>query len=241
MNTLTIFGDLHANLPALEAVWADMDWQHLENRYCLGDLVGYATFPNEVIAFIRQHQVPTLMGNYDQGVGHNRDDCGCAYQAADDEARGQRSIAWTNAHTDDEHKAYLRTLPAHIPLQLGAFSVLLVHGSPRKINEYLYADRPVESLERVLDAAGTDIVVCGHTHLPYHKVLPSGRHLINAGSVGKPKDHNPLACYVILRVVNGQLQTEFRRVVYDVERTVTAIEASTLPHEFARMLRRGFG
>jgi diadenosine tetraphosphatase ApaH/serine/threonine PP2A family protein phosphatase len=72
-------------------------------------------------------------------------------------------------------------------------------------------------------------------------VLPSGRHLINAGSVGKPKDHNPLACYVILRVVNGQLQTEFRRVVYDVERTVTAIEASTLPHEFARMLRRGFG
>jgi putative phosphoesterase len=241
MNMLTIFGDIHANLPALEAVWADMDSQQLDNRYCLGDLVGYATFPNEVTAFIRQQQVPTLMGNYDQGVGHNSDDCGCAYKAAEDEARGKRSIAWTNAHTDDDHKAFLRSLPAHIPLQLDGYSVLLVHGSPRKINEYLYEDRPLDSLERVLDAAGTDILVCGHTHLPYHKVLPSGRHLINAGSVGKPKDHNPLACYAVLRVMDGQLTVEFRRVAYAIERTASAIEASDLPPEFAQMLRQGYG
>ena len=82
-NSVTIFGDIHGNLPDLEAVWADMDWRQLEPRYCLGDLVGYGTFPNEVVAMIRQQGVPTIMGNYDQGVGHSSDDCGCAYSTAD--------------------------------------------------------------------------------------------------------------------------------------------------------------
>jgi predicted phosphodiesterase len=76
--------------------------------------------------------------------------------------------------------------------------VLLVHGSPRRINEYLYEDRPEASLERLMDQAGADVLVCGHTHLPYHRLLGSGRHVINAGSVGKPKDNNPDACYLVL-------------------------------------------
>lgn len=242
MTYLTIFSDIHANLPALEAVWADMDARGLENRYCLGDLVGYATFPNEVITMIRRHNVPTIMGNYDQGVGNSSDDCGCAYKTDADEERGKRSIAWTNAHTTDDNKAYLRSLVSAIPLELGDYRVLLVHGSPRKINEYLYEDRPDISFERIMDGISADVLVCGHTHLPYHKILPSGRHVINVGSVGKPKDDNPQACYVVLRIIeDGQLDCRFIRVPYDVERTATAIENSELPHEFAQMLRDGRG
>src|SRR3972149_738615 len=110
MNQLTVFGDIHANLPALEAVWADMDQRGLENRYCLGDLVGYGTFPDEVVAFVRDRKIPTLMGNYDQGIGSSSDECGCAYRDAVAKALGQRSIAWTNEHTSDKSKAYLRQL-----------------------------------------------------------------------------------------------------------------------------------
>lgn len=241
MNRVVVFGDIHANLPALEAVIADMDARGLADRCCLGDLVGYGTFPNEVVTRIREMNVPTLMGNYDQGVGNDSDDCGCAYTNPVSEALGKRSIAWTNAHTSTEHKTYLRQLPAHIPLQLGDLRVLLVHGSPRRVNEYLFEDRPDSSFERLLDAAEADVLVCGHTHLPYHKVLPSGRQVVNAGSVGKPKDGDPRACYVVLSAEGAQLSVEFFRVPYDVEKAARAIEASDMPHEYAQMLRDGKG
>ena len=241
MDQITIFGDIHANWPALQAAWADMDTRGLGNRYCLGDLVGYGVSPNEVIDFIQRQQVPTLMGNYDQGVGQDSDDCGCAYTNPVAEALGKRSIAWTNAHTSAGGKAFLRQLVAQIPLKLGALDVLLVHGSPRRINEYLFADRPTSSLERLMDQTGVDVLVCGHTHLPYHTVLPSGRHVVNAGSVGKPKDGDPRACYVVLSAVDSDLSVEFIRVPYAVEEAASAIEATEMPHEFAAMLRAGRG
>lgn len=245
MDSVTVFGDIHANLPALEAVLADIQARGLGNLHCLGDLVGYGTFPNEVTGIIRQRAIPTLMGNYDQGVGHSSDDCGCAYKTEVERERGEQSIAWSNANTSDENKAFLRALTAHIPLRLGDLSVLLVHGSPRKINEYLFEDRPDEYFERIMDAARADVLLCGHTHLPYHKVLPSGRQIINAGSVGKPKDRDPRACYVVLRAAARALNVEFIRVPYDIERTARAIEQTPLnggmPHVFAQMLRAGAG
>jgi predicted phosphodiesterase len=241
MDYLTIFGDIHANLPALEAVFQDMDARGLGHLYCLGDLVGYGTSPNEVVEAIRARGIPTLMGNYDQGVGSDSDDCGCAYRTAEARALGERSIAWTNAHTSAANKAFLRDLPAHIRLRIGDLRVALVHGSPRRVNEYLYEDRPDSSFERLLDLAEADVMVCGHTHLPYHKRLPSGRHVINAGSVGKPKDHDPRAGYVVLRADGRRLDVEFIRVAYDVERAAQAIEAAAMPDVFAAMLRGGTG
>jgi putative phosphoesterase len=248
MNKVTkvaIFSDIHANLPALEAVLADMDRRELTERYCLGDLVGYATFPNEVIELIRERNIPCIIGNYDQGVGHSSDDCGCAYKDAHSEALGKLSIAWSNRHTTDENKAYLRSLPSQIPLQLGNLRVALVHGSPRRVNEYLYEDRPDASLERLLDMVGADVMVCGHTHIPYHRVLPRGRHVINEGSVGKPKDGDPRACYIVIEAQGRDLDVEFIRVPYDVERAARGIEATSLPdlmpHEYAQMLREGKG
>ena len=241
MQTLTIFGDIHGNLPALEAVFADMDARGLTERYCLGDLVGYGTFPNEVVNIIRDRKIPTLMGNYDLGVGNDSDECGCAYKTETAEALGKRSIAWTNAHTTEGNKLFLRRLPRELPLQLGDMSVVLVHGSPRRVNEYLYEDRPDASLERLLDQAKAEVLVCGHTHLPYHRVLPSGRHIVNAGSVGKPKDGDPRACYVILKINGNKLEVEFIRVPYEIERTAQAIETTEMPDEFAQMLRTGTG
>jgi predicted phosphodiesterase len=241
LNQITIFGDIHGNMPALSVVLADMDGRGLGNRYCLGDLVGYGVQPDEVVATIRDLGYPTIMGNYDLGVGQESDDCGCAYKDVKAEALGKLSIAWTNAHTTAATKAFLRTLADAIPLQLGDLRVLLVHGSPRKVNEYLYEDRPAASIERILDAAEVDVLVCGHTHLPYHRVLPSGRHVVNAGSVGKPKDNDNRAGYVVLSAEGSDLRVEFIRVPYDIEAAATAIEATDMPHEFAAMLRAGAG
>ncbi len=241
MNSVTIFGDIHGNLPALQAVLKDIDTRGLSPLYCLGDLVGYGTFPNEVISIIRERNIPTLMGNYDQGVGNSSDDCGCAYTSKEAEALGKRSIAWTNQNTTDENKLYLRQLVDQIPLHLGGLRVRLVHGSPRKINEYLYENRPDATMERLLDIADADVLVCGHTHIPYHRILPSGRHVVNAGSVGKPKDGNPDACYAVLEQRDNNLNVIFQRVPYEIECAALAIEATDMPNEYANMLRAGTG
>lgn len=241
METITIFGDIHGNLPALEAVWADMNGRALERRFCLGDLVGYGVQPNEVVDFIRRHDVPTLMGNYDQGVGHDSDDCGCAYKTPEAQALGNRSIAWSNVHVTADHKTYLRNLPMTMSVMLGRLRVVLVHGSPRKINEYLFEDRPASSVERLLDLVGADVLVCGHTHLPYLRPLDSGRYIVNAGSVGKPKDGDPRAGYVVLSAEGQELTADFIRVPYDFETAAARIEATDMPHEFAAMLRSATG
>ena len=241
MDQIVVFGDIHGNLPALEAVWAEMERRDLEARFCLGDLVGYGVQPNEVVQFIRHYDVPTLMGNYDEGVGNDSDDCGCAYRTPAAQALGERSIAWSNAHVTAENKAYLRNLPMTMSVMLGKSRFTLVHGSPRRINEYLYEDRPERSVGRLFDLVGADVIVCGHTHLPYDRALSGGRRLINAGSVGKPKDGDPRAGFVVLTIDGGRLRTDFVRVAYDVEKAARAIEATHMPGEFAEMLRLGSG
>lgn len=248
---IALFSDIHANLPALEAFFASIDRQQPDALYCLGDLVGYNTWPNEVINAIRRRNIPTIAGNYDYGVGRTSDDCGCAYKTFDEKANGAISISYTNQTVKDEERAYLRSLPAHIRVEFqlnnDKLNLLLVHGSPRRVNEYLFEDREEKSLLRIMQDADADIMCFGHTHKPYHRTLATDsgyRHAINIGSVGKPKDGDPRGCYVLLHIHDhssitdkGSISVEFIRFEYDVEKAAKAVEESPLPRPFADALR----
>jgi putative phosphoesterase len=234
---LAVLSDIHANLHALEAAWAHLALQAPDAVYCLGDLVGYGAYPNEVVDFVRSRGIPTLMGNYDEGVGFDLDDCGCVYKDPDDDRRGQESLRWSRAHTTPENKQYLRGLPMNLRLDLVGLHLLLVHGSPRKINEYLYADRPVATFERIAKVAGCDVLMFGHTHLPYQRQV--GQTLfVNTGSVGKPKDGDARAGYVTLNL-GPRPNVTFHRVAYDVAAAAHAIRETGLPPHFADLLQTG--
>ncbi len=255
---IALFSDIHANLPALEAFFKHVEQKKPDSIYCLGDLVGYNIWPNEVINEIRERGIPTLAGNYDQGIGLMSNNCGCAYKTEPEKDAGKISVSFTNSIVNEDERRYLRTLPAHIKVEFqlneDKLNLLLVHGSPRKINEYLFEDRDEKSLLRIMEQADADIMCFGHTHKPYHRILPTEsrgniyyRHAINIGSVGKPKDGNPKGCYVILTinqdssVTNKEaVQVEFIRFEYDVEKAAKAVEESPLPNEYAEMLRKGF-
>lgn len=254
---IALFSDIHANLPALEAFFKDVETRNTDAIYCLGDLVGYNIWPNEVIDEIRKRGIPTIAGNYDWGIGRSSDDCGCAYKTDEEKAMGKVSISYTNEIIKDEQRAYLRTLPAHIRLEYqlnnDKRNVLFVHGSPRKVNEYLFEDRDEKSMLRIMEQADADILCFGHTHQPYHRILNSGsdgddhfRHAINIGSVGKPKDKDPRGGYVILTInpdstvtQKDSIKVEFIRFSYDIEKAAKAVEDSPLPNEYADMLRNG--
>ncbi len=255
---IALFSDIHANLPALEACLKSMEQHQPDAIYCLGDLVGYNCWPNEVVNEIRKRGIPTIAGNYDQGIGLMSDECGCAYKTEPEKDLGKMSISYTNSVINQDERRYLRTLPAHIKVEFqlnnDKLNLLLVHGSPRKINEYLFEDREEKSLLRILEQANADILCFGHTHKPYHRILQSDtsgtnhyRHAINIGSVGKPKDGNPFGCYVLLTIDaessienKDAIKVEFIRFKYDIERAAKAIEESPLPNEFADMLRKAY-
>lgn len=254
---IALFSDIHSNLPALESFFEDLDKRETDMIYCLGDLVGYNIWPNEVIEEIRKRKIPTIAGNYDFGIGRNSDECGCAYKTEEEKANGAVSISLTNELIDEKNRIYLKDLPAHLRLEFQLnetrLTLLMVHGSPRKINEYLFEDRTENSLLRIMEDAGADIMCFGHTHKPYHRVLNSGdeenphyRHAINLGSIGKPKDGDPRGCYVVLEINEASsvkeldsIKPDFIRFSYDVEKAAAAIENSRLPNAYAQNLRTG--
>jgi putative phosphoesterase len=243
---IAIISDIHSNLPALEAVLQDIDSKKPDMIFCLGDLVGYAPWPNEVIQLIRSRMISTIAGNYDEGVGNNSNDCGCAYKTTEDKLNGEKSIAFTNKIISEENRSYLKDLPVNISLEFKTagknLRLLLVHGSPRKINEYLFEDRPDKSFLRMMSEVGADIMLFGHTHKPFHKKLENeGKtyHAINTGSVGKPKDGDNRTCYVIIDL-EQDVTVDFIRVEYDFEKTARAIEGSSLPDKFADQIRKAF-
>ncbi len=237
---IAIFSDLHGNSAATEAVLAAIDAEAPDAVYNLGDLVGYGARPNETIALILQRGIPTIMGNYDDGVGFDRDDCGCAYKDPDEETRGQQSLFWTRGETTPENKAYLRTLPPEIRFEAEGKRFRLVHGSPRRIIEYLFADRDPRSLARIAQGADADVLVFGHTHQPWVREI-EGVLFVNDGSVGKPRDGDPRAAWVLLTAEQGQpVQVAIRRVPYDIASMAAAIRAADgLPDHFARDIETG--
>jgi predicted phosphodiesterase len=271
MPKVALLSDVHANLPALEAVLAAIDARDdIDAVYHVGDLVGYAPWPNEVIELLERRGIAGVAGNYDSTVATSYTHCGCRAEDAAQEALAHVSFEWTCAHVTAANKRRLGALPFRLDVRpLGGHvsgpTLTLVHGAPTLNTLYWTADRSDDfcrqMAERVRARVG-DVVAFGHTHRSWHRVV-DGVHFINTGSVGRPKDGNPQAEYVVVEFSDGAVSpsrhrqvavmpdsvegmdhrlavgVQFHRVSYDVERAATAIEAAGLPGEFAAFLRGG--
>lgn len=242
-----LFSDVHANRPALEAVLRDVKAKGASTGiYHLGDLVGYAPWPNEVVAMIRDAGIPGVAGNYDSTVATHYKHCGCRYEDPRQEALAHESFQWTLANTTDDTKSFLSSLPFRIDIRpfgghLSGPTIRLVHGNHALNTVYVTEDRSDEflaTMARSMGAREGDAICFGHTHKPWHRVV-AGVHFVNTGSVGRPKDGDPRAGYVVLDVTDAGVSVEFIRVAYDVEEAARAIMASTLPDDFAEYLRSG--
>ena len=236
MNRIAVITDIHGNLPALEASLAAIDAIGVEEIYCGGDLVGYGPHPNQVCALIQERQIPTIYGNYDYAIGRDLDDCGCAYVTQHDRELGHRSVKWTLANTDQAAKDFMRGLPFDLRFPLGDQDVHLVHGSPRKVNEYLFEDKPASLYERLAASESDQVLVFGHTHKPWINTF-GGVLFVNCGSVGKPKDGDPRAAFAILEAdEHGPIRASIERVPYDAEAVAREVAAAGLPGEYAEKL-----
>jgi putative phosphoesterase len=233
--SVAVITDIHANLPALEATLERIDQLGVARIYCGGDLVGYGPHPNEVCALIGERGIPTIYGNYDYAIGRDLENCGCAYPTQHERDLGQQSVDWTLAHTDQRHKDFMRQLPFDLHFGVGSSSVHLVHGSPRKVNEYLFEEKPASLYERLARSEQANTLAFGHTHEPWVREH-GGVLFVNCGSVGKPKDGDPRAAFAVLTPTHQAVQAAIERADYDAHAVAREVSAVGLPAEYAANL-----
>jgi putative phosphoesterase len=232
---IAVITDIHANLPALEATVGRIGERGIEAIHCGGDLVGYGPHPNEVCALIEKRGISTIYGNYDYAIARDLEDCGCAYRDPHEREIGQLSVDWTLKHTNERSKRFMHDLPFDLRFQLDGKRVRLVHGSPRKVNEYLFEDKPARTFERIAALADCDVLVFGHTHKPwvheYGDVL-----FVNCGSVGKPKDGDPRGGFAVLEARGSDVEARIERFDYDADYVAGEVAAAGLPAEYGERL-----
>lgn len=242
-----LISDIHGNLPALEAVLDDIAQRNnIDATYHLGDLVGYGPWPNEVIARLREERIFGIAGNYDSTTATDYKHCGCKYENAHQELLSHSSYEWTIAHLTLEAKSFLACLPFRIDLRpLGGHvtgpTITLLHGNQILNTVYVTEDRSDAFLQKIAQSVGAktgDVICFGHTHHPWHRVL-DGMHFINVGSVGRPKDGDWRAGYVLLDISSNAITSTVVRVSYNIETAVKGVYDSELPNEFATFLQHG--
>lgn len=242
-----LLSDIHANLEALDAVLADIDRRgDADAIYHLGDLVGYSSSPNAVVDRLRERAIAGVAGNYDSTVATDHKHCGCRSESARQEELAHVSYEYTRRTVTPTTKRFLASLPFSLDLRpLGGHApgprLVLVHGTPTLNTLYWTADRPDDFCRKMAAMVGLragDVIAFGHTHRPWHRVL-DGVHFVNAGSVGRPKDGDWRAGYVLLDLGAGEAGVEFVRVEYDVEATAQGVVAAGLPQDFVEFLKTG--
>lgn len=242
-----LFSDVHANLQALDAVLAESERiPGVAAIHHIGDLVGYSAHPNEVVARLGERGITGVAGNYDTTVAHDHHHCGCRADTPRQEELAHESFAFTRRVVTPATKRALAALPFSLELRpLGGHRagprVVLVHGTPTLNTVYWHAERDDDFARKMTAMHGLvagDVIAFGHTHKPWQRVV-DGITLVNTGSVGRPKDGDWRAAFAVLDVGPGGVTVEFRRVAYDVDGAVAALDAAGLPGEFGDFLRSG--
>jgi predicted phosphodiesterase len=238
---LAFFGGIYSNARALEAAIADARRRGADAMYALGDFGAFGPHPDRIFPILRDAGVLAIQGNYEESLSEGADDCRCGYTDPRDNHFAQLSYDYTAAKTAESWKRWMATLPKTRRLTVAGRRVLLVHGSPRKINEFLWeSTSSTDFLEKLLADAEADVLVCTHTGLHWARRLPSGRLVVNCGALGRPaNDGRPNVWYALVSFAE-EVSVEFEPVDYDFEAMAREMEEERLPPEFVETIRTGW-
>ncbi|MCQ2744534.1 MAG: metallophosphatase family protein [bacterium] len=214
---IAVISDIHGNMEALSAVLDDIKQQSCDKIFCLGDYAMAGPEPNDVIEKIielkQEYNIELIQGNTDLMIAEYSEEIYNnlkPHAPVMSEALKNDSII-----IKEDYKKILGELPSQLSIEEGGVKILLVHGSPRKNNENILPDIPLNEVENMIKGVEEDVVLCGHTHIPCGFQTSDSKTVVNAGSVGRPFTEKPDACYLILTINNGKCLFEHRFVDYD--------------------------
>ncbi len=238
---IAVMGGVYSNWLALQAMLEDARRRDVEATFCLGDMGGFGPHPDRVFPLLREGAVLAIQGNYDESLASGRTDCGCGYTDPRDNHYALVSYRYTFGNTSTENKAWLGSLPAQRRVKLGPYRLLMCHGSPRLINEFLWESTTPNGLVRSLLARHeADVILCSHTGIKWHRALARDQHLVNVGVIGRPENDGAPRVWYTLLTAGPALEVEFVPLCYDHEKLAGQVEAEGLPPEFAETIRTGW-
>ncbi len=240
---IALFGGVYSNYLALTAAIDVARSAGVASMYCLGDFGAFGPHPDRTLELLRGQDVICIQGNYDNSIGNELEDCQCGYTDPRDNHFAEISYRYTLANTSATHRAWMRQLPQQLRLQLGPLRIMLCHGSPRQMNEFLWeSTTSTHFLEYLADQYDVDVIAATHTGIKWHRRLSGGRHFVNVGVLGRPE--NDGHCYVWATVLayddQAGLQVRFLPIEYDHYRLAREIEAEQLPAEFVETIETGW-
>ena len=238
---IAIFGGVYSNYLALDAACRDALQRGAEHLYCLGDLGAFGPHPERVFPVLESHQVVTIQGNYEESLSAGSPDCNCGYTDPRDNYFAQISYDYTARNTSAAAKRWMATLPKMLRLEFAGRRVLMAHGSPRRINEFLwYSTSPVPFLSRMLEEHRADLLLVTHTGLHWQRRLPGDRDVVNVGAVGRPPNNGRTEVYYALLTCRERLEVEFVPVAYQAVRLAHEMREEKLPEEFVQTILTGW-
>jgi predicted phosphodiesterase len=240
---IALFGGLYSNYLALQAALEETTRRGTDAIYCLGDMGAFGPHPDRVFPLLRDHGVQCIQGNYDDSVGNALDNCQCGYTDPRDNQFAQISYDYTLAKTSKEHREWLRALPCQRTISLGSRSVLLCHGSPRRVNEFLWeSTTSTHFLETLADKFHTDVMCTTHTGIKWSRQISRNRWFVNVGVLGRPENDGQrnVWCTFLELHEDAQFVIDFVPIEYDYRRLANEMHVEGLPAEFIETVLTGW-
>jgi predicted phosphodiesterase len=241
LSRIAVFGGIYNNYLALAAALEDVRRRGVDTIFCLGDLGAFGPYPDRVFPLLLENNVQCIQGNYDNSIGSGLDDCQCGYTDPRDNHFAKISYAYTFQHTSPANRAWLKELPAMRRLRLRDCRLLMCHGSPRQMNEFLWeSTTPTHFLEHLADQHQADVILTTHTGIKWHRPLSRGRHFINVGVLGRPENDGATNVWYALLEASPDFKVEFVPVEYDYQRLAAEMRSEQLPEEFVQTVLTGW-
>jgi predicted phosphodiesterase len=238
---IAVFGGVYNNYLALTAALADVKQRGVDAMYCLGDLGAFGPHPDRVFPLLRNHGVLCIQGNYDNSIGNGLADCQCGYTDPRDNHFARISYEYTFNRTNPENRAWMKELQMQRRVRLGDYRVLMCHGSPRKMNEFLWeSTTPTHFLEHLAVAHEADVILTTHTGIKWHRRLSCDRHFVNVGVLGRPENDGRTNVWYALLEARPEFRVEFVPVEYDYGRLAAEMRAERQPEEFVETVLSGW-
>jgi predicted phosphodiesterase len=241
LDRIAVFGGVYNNSLALEAALRDARSREVEAIYCLGDLGAFGPFPDRVFPLLREHEVLCIQGNYDNSIGNGLADCQCGYTDPRDNHFARISYQYTFQNTSPANRLWMKELPGQRRIQLGKYRLLLCHGSPRRMNEFLWESTcSTHFLEHLTREHNTDVILTTHTGLKWHRQLSGYRHFVNVGVLGRPENDGRTNVWYALLEARPDFQVTYVPVAYDHHRLAHEMREEKLPDEFIETVLTGW-
>lgn len=240
---LLVFGGPYSNLEATQAIHAEAERLGIPsgNTLCTGDLVAYCAAPEETVNYIREWGIAVVLGNCEQSLSENADDCGCGFEEGS--TCSLLSVGWYNysrPRVSQNNKQWMGSLPEQIRFNYCGFNCLSIHGALHSINQFIFPSSDRRDKHTQIQQADCDLMITGHSGIPFGEQVAESKAWLNAGVIGMPANNgSSKTWYMLITPEHDCLRISWHPLEYDTLTAANAMTTAGLTYGYEKALISG--